>query len=79
MSKQTNRQTTRGAPNDADADADAYSIAAFCKRHGISESFFFKLKSQGLGPRVMRIGSRVLITREAASEWRQQRDAVKAE
>jgi hypothetical protein len=62
----------RGPPIDDDAGVDAYSITTFCKRHGISESFYHKLKSQGLGPATMRIGTRVLITREAAKAWRRQ-------
>jgi hypothetical protein len=53
-----------------DGDADAFSIREFCRRHGISESFYFKLKEQNCGPREMRIGSRVLISREAAKRWR---------
>jgi len=55
--------------NDDDA-ADAYSIATFCKKHAISESFFHKLRTLGLGPRTMRVGTRVLISREAARAWR---------
>jgi hypothetical protein len=51
-------------------DPDAYSIREFCERHNISTSFFHKLRHQGLGPRTLRLGSRVLITREAAKAWR---------
>ena len=36
----------RGPPDDDAADVDAYSIAAFCRRHSISESFYHKLRSQ---------------------------------
>jgi hypothetical protein len=50
---------------------DAFSIKEFCTRHGISESFYFKLKQQGLGPREMHLGSRRLVSREAAREWRE--------
>lgn len=59
----------RARPRDDD-DADAYSIPAFCRRHQISESYYFKLKNQGLGPATMQIGRRVLISREAAKHWR---------
>ena len=48
----------------------ATGIAAFCAMHGISRSSFYNLRSKGIGPREMRIGSRVLISDEAASEWR---------
>jgi len=54
-------------------DPDAFSIREFCGRHGISPSFYHKLQNQGLGPRTMRVGSRVLITREAARAWRRRR------
>jgi len=64
------RALARSADDDGD-DCDAYSIPSFCRRHGISRSLFFKLKQQGLGPRTMRLGARVLIPREAAAEWRE--------
>src|SRR5262249_39195986 len=57
-------------PAGDDDDADAYSIAAFCRRHDISESFFHKLRGLGRGPATMRVGARVLISREAARAWR---------
>jgi hypothetical protein len=53
------------------SDPDAFSIRDFCERHGISQSFYHKLRNQGLGPRTLRLGSRVLITREDARRWRQ--------
>jgi hypothetical protein len=69
----------RGPPKEADddsADADAFSIAAFCRRHAISPSFYHKLQKQGLGPRTLKLGSRTLITADAAAEWRRQRAAA---
>jgi hypothetical protein len=53
----------------------AYTIESFCAAHHISKAFFHKLRSQGLGPRLTRIGSRVLITAEAAAAWRAAREA----
>jgi len=61
------------APPD-DAPADAYSIAQFCKRHAISQSFYFALQAAGLGPRTMKVGGRVLVSREAAAAWRRRRE-----
>jgi len=58
--------------------ADAFSIAKFCERHGISQSFFHKLKSKGLGPATMRVGARTLISAEAAARWRREREAATA-
>jgi len=60
-------------PSDGDDAVDAYSIATFCKKHNISESFYHKLRNQGLGPATMRLGTRVLITKEAARQWRKRR------
>jgi hypothetical protein len=57
-------------------DRDAFSIAEFCNRHGISQSKYFQIAAEGQGPRVMRVGKRVLISREAATEWRRAREQV---
>jgi predicted DNA-binding transcriptional regulator AlpA len=50
----------------------AFSVAAFCAAHGISRSLFYELQKAGRGPRILRVGRRVLITLEAAAEWREQ-------
>jgi predicted DNA-binding transcriptional regulator AlpA len=65
-SEQANRQS----------DPDAFSIREFCQRHGISQSFYHKLRNSGRGPRTMRLGSRVLITKEDARAWRRRRTAA---
>ena len=52
----------------------ALSIPEFCKAHGISEAFFYKLKKQRKGPREMKVGARTLITFESAAEWRRARE-----
>jgi nitroimidazol reductase NimA-like FMN-containing flavoprotein (pyridoxamine 5'-phosphate oxidase superfamily) len=56
-------------------DKDAYSIPEFCRRHGFSQSFYFAEARDGRMPRVMRVGARVLISKEAASDWRKEREA----
>src|SRR6266702_4306432 len=58
-----------------DLPAAAYTIATFCVAHDISESFYHKLKSQGCAPREMHVGTRVLISYEAAADWRAAREA----
>jgi predicted DNA-binding transcriptional regulator AlpA len=60
-------------------DREALSIAEFCEAHGISRSHYFNLKKVDHGPREMRVGSRVLISREAAADWRRAREADAAE
>lgn len=57
-------------------DADAFSIGQFCRRHGISVQAFYKYKGQM--PATFRVGTRVLISKEAAAAWRRQREAATA-
>jgi hypothetical protein len=58
--------------------ADAFGIPEFCRRHHISQSFYFKLQALGLGPAIMKVGSRVLISKEAAAAWRRKRERAAA-
>ncbi|MHC2618251.1 putative DNA-binding transcriptional regulator AlpA [Bradyrhizobium huanghuaihaiense] len=57
-------------------DADALSIDEFCARHSISRTLFYKLRLQGLMPATFKLGTRVLISREAAAAWRRAREAA---
>ena len=61
-------------PINPTVDADAYSVDEFCARHRISPQLFYKLKPQGLMPATFRVGTRVLISREAAAAWRRERE-----
>lgn len=54
----------------------AYTIAEFCVAHRFSRSKFYQLLDAGLAPRTMKIGSKVLITAEAAADWRAEREAA---
>jgi hypothetical protein len=55
-----------------------FSIPSFCLAHGISESFFYKLREKGLGPQLTMLGARVFITHESAARWRAEREAATA-
>jgi len=57
----------------------AMSIREFCTAHRISEDMFFKMRRQGWGPTVMRVGTRTLISIEAAAEWRKAREQAATE
>ena len=46
------------------------TIAQFLADHNISRTHLHNLQKAGKGPRVMRVGRRVLISAEAAAEWR---------
>jgi hypothetical protein len=59
------------------AERDAYSIDEFCRRHNISHGTYYNLKNRGLGPREARAMSRVIITKEAAADWRRERESIK--
>jgi predicted DNA-binding transcriptional regulator AlpA len=60
--------------DDGDSESDAMSVTTFCKRHGISRAFFYYLQHRKEGPRTIALGSRTLITKEAAADWRRQRE-----
>jgi hypothetical protein len=60
----------------AEDEAVAYSIKQFCARHGISQSLYFELQKDKLGPLIMEVRGRVLISKEAARRWRRAREAA---
>ncbi|MEI8715878.1 helix-turn-helix transcriptional regulator [Mesorhizobium sp. ISC11] len=49
---------------------EAYNIPEFCAAHRISRATFYNLLNDGHAPRTMKVGSRVLISKEAAADWR---------
>lgn len=57
-------------------DKKAYSIDEFCRAHGISRAFYYKLKSVGKAPVEMAVGTRRLISDESGAAWRRQREAI---
>jgi hypothetical protein len=67
-------EVTGRKPINAGDLPDAYSIEEFCARHRISPQLFYKLKPLGLMPATFRVGTRVLISREAAAAWRRARE-----
>jgi hypothetical protein len=56
-------------------DLDAYTIAQFCERHGISRATYYVLKKRGLQPDETHVLDRIIITRESAAAWRRKRTA----
>ena len=55
-----------------------FTVAEFCDAHRISRAKLYQLWQEGIGPRVMRVGNKVLITVEAAADWRQKLEAEAA-
>ena len=58
--KEMNQANSKGLQN----------IPDFCDENNISQSFFYKLQSQGKAPKTVKLGSRSLITPEALQAWR---------
>jgi predicted DNA-binding transcriptional regulator AlpA len=59
-------------------EKDAYSIIEFCQRHGMSRAAFYNLENIGQAPRIMRVGGRVMVSKEAAADWRRARETNSA-
>ncbi len=56
----------------------ADSIDVFCKDHDISRGFFYKLLKEGKAPRIIKVGRRTLISKEAAADWRRDMEELPA-
>ena len=59
-------------------EVDAFSLTTFSRRHGISLQMFYKLASQDQAPQTFNVGTRVLVSREAAAAWRRAREEASA-
>ena len=46
------------------------SVPAFCADNGISRSLFYRLVTEGRGPRLTKIARRTLISSASAADWR---------
>jgi hypothetical protein len=57
----------------------AFSVEEFCKAHGISIGFFYTLLKEGRAPEIMKLGTRTLISHEAAARWRAERTAASSD
>jgi predicted DNA-binding transcriptional regulator AlpA len=56
-------------------DFDALSISDFCRRHGLCRATFYNLMKRGEAPATMKVGSRTLVSAEAAAAWRRRMEA----
>ena len=55
---------------------ETFDIPAFCETYRVGRSTLYKLWQDGTGPAVMRVGRKVLISREASDEWRKRLEAA---
>lgn len=49
----------------------ASTIDQFCADHSISRASFYRLLKAGQAPRLLKVGTKQLITEKSAAEWRQ--------
>jgi predicted DNA-binding transcriptional regulator AlpA len=61
---------------DSPAVRRAFTIQEFCKAYGISRALYYKLLKAGEGPRIAKIGSKTLISDEAAAKWLRGREVA---
>jgi hypothetical protein len=73
------RRTTIPADISFASPPAAFTFPEFCAAHRITSGNLQKLLRLGLGPRLMRVGNRNLISVEAARDWRARMEALTAE
>jgi len=49
---------------------NSLTVPEFCHNENISRAMFYKLRKQGMAPRIMKIGRLTRISIESATEWR---------
>jgi hypothetical protein len=54
----------------------AYTVDEFCDAHRLSRAMLYKSWNAGIGPRFLLIGSKRVISFEAAADWRAEREAA---
>ncbi len=60
-------------------ESSVQTIDEFCIEHRICRATFYNLKKQGSAPAIMRVGSRVLVSKEAAAAWRRDMETKTAQ
>ena len=64
------------AGGNRETERAAYTVGEFCAAHRISRSKLYQLWATGAGPRFIQVGSKKIITVEAAADWRRRGEAV---
>lgn len=67
-----------GALKDSAPPPAVYTVTEFAKAHKISVSMLYKMRAEGQGPDILKIGSRTLISIESARRWRAAREKATA-
>lgn len=48
---------------------DYFTIDLFCEAFHISRTHFYRLKNEGRGPKLFKLGKRTLIRKTSADQW----------
>lgn len=59
-------------------ELELFTVNDFCAAHSISRATFYRLLRDGRGPKTSRLGERLMISKQAAAEWRAQLEAATA-
>jgi hypothetical protein len=82
MAQQQRGRSERAADGQASAetvgDEPSMTINEFCSSQRISRAFFYVMRKEGWGPRLMHVGGTVRISPEARRDWRREREAAAA-
>ena len=62
------------APSADELPTAVFTIPGFCKAHDLSISMFHKMRQLGIAPEIMCVGTRRMISVEAAARWRAERE-----
>jgi predicted DNA-binding transcriptional regulator AlpA len=54
---------------------EGFTVPEFCAAYRISRGTFYNLLKDGRGPRLMKLGSRTIVSIEAARVWRERIEA----
>ena len=57
----------------------SFNVNEFCFQENISRSMFYKILKLGLGPKILKVGRRTLITEQSASDWRKKMEQQSTE
>ena len=53
----------------------SFTVDEWCKRRKVCRATFYNLQKARKGPKIMKVGSRTLVSAEADDEWRREREA----
>lgn len=57
-------------------EREAFTVTEFAQAYRLSRATLYNLWKGGEGPKRMRVGRRVVVSRDAAEQWRRQVEAA---